>query len=223
MWASNFELFGQFVRGEFEFWLNCQLLLALQWFLFLPRPTTWQVKEFISAIPEKMFTTYANLKLKAAKFDSFEINSLQKKNWADGLEFFFSTLKQPAVVYMFPRNENSASHFVITSSIRPSCTMFSYSLKSVLFFLSLSLTSTQSYCQNPARGTDTNQRWTERRGSHVFVVLLSVTHFAQTTQLVLMQFRKSSFAGIRCTCIFFPNGSIKTPLKTFYLPSTSCG
>ena len=25
-----------------------------------------------------------------------------------------------------------------------------------------------------------------------------------------MQFRKSSFAGIRCTCLFFPNGSIKT-------------
>ena len=28
-----------------------------------------------------------------------------------------------------------------------------------------------------------------------------------------MQFRKSSYADIRCTCNFFPNGSIKTPVE----------
>ena len=77
------------------------------------------MKGFISAIPEKTFTTYVNLK--TAKFDSLEINSLQKKNnnnnnnkkkhSTDGLENFFNT-ETPVVVYMFPRNENSATHFV---------------------------------------------------------------------------------------------------------------
>ena len=118
-WASNFKLFGKTVWTvcAWRIWilrLNCQLLLALQWFLHFPRSTTRQVNKFISAIPERTFTTYVNLKqlvfsrkLKTAKFDSVEINSLQKKKSTDRLEYFFSTLKQPAAVYIFPRNENS--------------------------------------------------------------------------------------------------------------------
>ena len=69
-----------------------------------------KVKEFISAIPEKKYVNLKQLvsfpeKLKTAKFDFLDNNSLRKKrNWRT---LIFFKLKQQVVVYIYPRNENS--------------------------------------------------------------------------------------------------------------------
>ena len=114
-------------------------------------------------------------KLKTAKFDSLEINSLQAKEKLNRrTRIFFQNWNSRRLFIYF--QEMRIRFFVNCPNKRPSRSKLLYSWKSISSLFSL--ISTQSHCQNPARGTNTNQWWTERRASRVFVVFESVTHFA---------------------------------------------